>query len=163
MKFINIFTFVVIAISILASCKKDDENNSGYEFKNQNLQGKIGNVAWQLNSGNAEDDGSELDIDLWVVNETDPCNVLFGDSTRIFFGIDNVVGLTELNLDLTNIFSGQTVTFFIPDGSQNLVASEGAVEILSIDTATNLVSGRMDVTFDEETFVNGNFTIDYCN
>jgi len=87
---------------------------------------------------------------------TDPCNQFFFDQEQIFFSIPNQVGLYQLD------FQTQTVTFFVPPGT-NFIAAEGAVEILSIDSTNGIVTGRMDVTANENTFANGNFTLTFCD
>jgi len=38
-------------------------------------------------------------------------------------------------------------------------AAEGAVEITSIDTVAGTVTGRMAAVYDEDNWVNGNFTV----
>ena len=79
-----------------------------------------------------------------------------------FFSVPNEVGIYKLKLNL-NCFTcadNFTVTLFEKDGSMNFIATDGAVEILTISDTQ--VSGRIDARYDGNTFVNGNFTVSIC-
>lgn len=153
-------------ISLISSCKKDDESGPSYEFINQNLQGTIDGFAYTYGEGSVEtttrDGEGYLSFDLYHSSEdiTDICDFFgFGNEVSVFFSTPAEVGLYELSLDFSS-FSGQTVTLFNPDGAVNNIASIGAVEILTV-TETE-VTGRMDATLDAENTVNGNFTAVFC-
>lgn len=146
----------------LASCG-DDDNGPSYEFKNQNLQGEINGQEWSFVDGTAEVsvfDDTQLSIDLGAVELDDPCNSFGLSGLSVFFSVDNEVGLTELSFSFDE--DGQTVTLYDPDGSQNFIASAGAIEILTI-TETE-VTGRLDARYEGEdgNSVNGNFSVTFC-
>lgn len=151
-----------IATSLFTSCGNDDEAGPTYSFINQNLQGTIDGIPFTLKGGRFEDgfEENEISIDLYDTNEQgDICSILFGEFVNVFFSIPRAVGLYELSFNLDS-FDGRTVTLYNPDNSLNIIATEGAVEILSISDTQ--VTGRMDVRFDEENAVNGNFTVELC-
>jgi len=155
------------SILFIVSCSKDDEAGSGgYEFKNQNAQGTIDGISFSFGEGTAEDsffNDGELSIDLFDDSEdiTDICDSFsFGDFVRVFFDVPNAVGVYELSFSLTDAENGRTVTLFNPANTLNIIATEGAVEILSI-TDTE-VSGRLDVRGGDDDSVNGNFTVTIC-
>jgi hypothetical protein len=149
-------------IALLVSCS-DDEKTSSYSFKDQDLKGKIGNVAWTFEDGFVEVETIEgelmLDFRMFQDQDEDACDVLFAEGNEVFFDVPNEVGLYKLHLNL-NTGEGQTVTLFEDEGFMNNIATDGAVEILTI-TETE-VTGRMDVRFNKKNFVNGNFTIFFC-
>lgn len=152
-------------ISLISSCKKDDESGPSHEFINQNLQGAIDGIPFTYGEGTVEmitRDGKEhLSFDLYHANEeiNEVCSFFgFGNEVSAFFSIPAEVGLYELSLNFS--YGGQTVTLFNPDGTVNNIASIGAVEILTV-TETE-VTGRMDATLDAENTVNGNFTAVFC-
>lgn len=147
---------------VLVSCGDDDDGPS-YEFIDQNLQGEINGQTWSFVDGNAEIsvfDDTKLSIELGAEELADPCDVFGLSGLTVFFSIANEVGLTELNFTFDE--NGQTVTLYDPDGSQNFIATAGAVEILTI-TETE-VTGRIDARYEGEdgNSVNGNFSVTFC-
>ncbi|MEP5613312.1 MAG: hypothetical protein ABJP45_13755 [Cyclobacteriaceae bacterium] len=152
------------SLLFLMSCSKDDESDGpSYDFVNQNAQGTIDGISFTFAAGTAEksNDGEDLSVDFYDITEelTDVCDFFgLGESVTVFFTIPNAVGLYELSFDLSS-FDGRTVTLFNPDTFLNIISSEGAVEILSI-TETQ-VTGRIDARADDS-FVNGNFTLEIC-
>jgi hypothetical protein len=143
------------------SCKDDEDAKPKYEFKDQDLSGKIENVAWTYEEGTADANGNTLSIDLFL-DQVDPVCELFGfpEGNQVFFTVPNQVGVYELKFD----FSGsdnQTVTLFVPEEVLNIICSKGAIEILSISDTE--VTGRIDARSDENNYINGNFTVVICN
>lgn len=166
---------------LLFSCKKDeddDSTNSNYtpSYLNQNLQGKIDGGAWELSAGNVNSGESFSDstkishfFTASDTSDSDSCLTSYYGSTKILFSIEDAnellsVGSHKLKLEF-NSTNNKTVTFYtFKDGtSYNWVATKGAYEILSVDTAQGLVTGRMDVEYDKNNYVNGNFTMKYCS
>ncbi|WP_370086139.1 hypothetical protein [Ekhidna sp.] len=156
--------FIIASVILLSSCGGDDAGPA-YNFIDQNLQGTIDGQNFVYGEGIVEASSfneGKFSLDLYDEQEeiTDICDFFgFGDHVSIFFEIPDEIGLYELFLNLES-FEGQTVTLFNPDGSQNNIATMGAVEILSI-SATQ-VKGRMDARMDEANSVNGNFTVQFC-
>ncbi|MEO9966057.1 MAG: hypothetical protein ABJF11_09725 [Reichenbachiella sp.] len=152
-------------IIINFSCSDDDDDGGpAYEFTNQNLQGQINGKSWSFVEGVAEVspfDDTKLSIELGAEELESPCDLFALSGLRVFFSIPHEVALTELNFSLEE--GGQTVTLFDPDGTLNIIATEGAVEILTI-TDTE-VTGRIDAREGGggEDGVNGNFSVTYCS
>ena len=144
--------FAVVAIG----CGKDDPKPS-YEFKNQTASGKIEGVAWTFVEGRAEDNGDNISIDLMLEQSEAPCEIFgFGEGDVVFFTIPNAVGLYKLQMGANS----QTATLFDEDDFLNVIAVDGAIEILTITTTE--VTGRLDVRSDSNNFINGNFTVTLC-
>ncbi|MCF8374553.1 MAG: hypothetical protein K9H64_23245 [Bacteroidales bacterium] len=155
--------FLVMAPAFIISCGKD-EDKPAYTFLDQEMQGKIGGDDWTLVTGSADIDhwdSTLLSLDFYGVEITDPCNYYQPAGNKVICSVPNQVGLYELNFDLSsdNI---QTVTLYHRASELNNAAIEGAIEITLIDTTNGLVQGRIDAKIDSEYFVNGNFTLIYC-
>ncbi len=159
---------LLFSISLLTSisCSSDEDDGPSYDFVNQNAQGTIDGISFNFGEGTAEEsliDASELSIKLYDNSEdfTDVCDFLgFGDFVSVFFSIPNAVGIYELNFNLDGSEDARTVTLFNPAETLNIIATEGAVEILSISDTE--VTGRLDVRALEGNAVNGNFTVVIC-
>ena len=168
--FMKKYLLYLLAISLVfnISCSDDGDGGGGsdYEFLDQNAQGKINGKDFALVLGKGEMDPfdeTRLSITLWSESFTDACGFNFGQEVSSFFTVPMQVGLYELKLDLTDFEGSQTVTLFDPDGTLNIICSDGAVEILSI-TETK-VTGKIHAyyTGDKlENDINGNFEVTYC-
>ena len=165
-KHFKFLSWILIPCFFLIACGGDDDDDDGgyiYSFKNQNLQGIINGKSWTFIDGEAEEDfftAGKISIELGAVELTDPCNS-FLEGLRVFFSVNNTIGIYELQFDFDNTDNSQTVTLFDPDdGNLNIIANQGAIEILTIEV--DEITGRIDVYFDEETNVNGNFSVTYC-
>ena len=155
---------LIFSLAILFSCK-DEEEKPTHTFKNQNLSGKIGNTSWTLNDGYADvygiDEQSQVSVDLFMeAEEGEGCSAL-AKGNEVLFTLPNKVGLYLLKFELNDFENSVVVNLFEEDGYINNLASTGAVEITAISDTQ--VSGRIDARIDEESFVNGNFTVDICN
>jgi hypothetical protein len=168
----QLFSILIMAgVIMFNSCSKDeddndnDKNQNSYEFKDQNLQGKIGGEAWNFKNGTAEVsyfDSSEIDIDLYQDTSSNICNTYITDGDKIFLSVPHKVGVHELSIDFSS-GNSQTVTLYDRENTMNYIASQGAVEILTIDTSSSMtLTGRMDARVDDDTYVNGNFTVSFC-
>lgn len=152
----NVFVLALsLAVLTFTSCTKDKEEVNSYAFIEQNLQGKIGGQSWEHQSGRSKADFFENFFnDLRESLDSNICSASnAADGNFILFGGEPTVGLQELGT--------KTVTFVI-DGNNNLVATQGAFEILTVDTVADMITGRMDVTYDGDNSVNGNFSMTYC-
>ena len=170
-----LITFPLIPVNCDYKSEGNDDDNAktiamltlaaGYEFIDQDLQGKISAIDWEYQSGKARIshfDDTKLSIDIY--SETpdggDQCDAGAFTSSNyyIIFSIPNETGVYQLS-------TSQSVTFVDSSGDilNNTIAMTGAVEILSIDTSGN-VTGRMDVrySYNDEDYVNGNFIAAYC-
>lgn len=157
---------IIFTVSIvLISCSKDDINKTNsYSFVDQNLQGKIGNTEWDFVAGNVSlnswDDS--YFFKLYAGELEEPCSGLW-DGDYVMFSGAIEPGIYELNWNLSDSENAFTVTLLEDaDIPMNNIATEGAVEIISVDLEAGILTGRMDVRSDDETFVNGNFTLSIC-
>lgn len=148
--------------AFIASCGDDDEKPS-YNFKNQNVAGKIGNVTWQFGDGYAErigiGDDTELHINLFTAVEGRGCD-LSPSGDEVLFAVPHTVGVHRLHFDVNDWENSIAVTLFEEATFKNNTATEGAIEILSI-TDTEVV-GRIDAFKDDKNAINGNFTVTIC-
>lgn len=152
--------WVVVLLAIALGCGKDDPKPS-YKFKNQTATGKIEGVSWTFVEGKAEDDGDNFSIELMLDQTDSPCDVFaFPDGDLVMFTIPNVVGLYKLKFSLSGGSDLRTATLFDSEETLNIIATEGAIEILTI-TASE-VTGRLDVRSDDNNYINGNFTVSLC-
>ncbi len=143
------------------------ETNDAYSFIDQDLQGEHTNSQWDFISGYAEED--YFDETMWSftlynippAEDAPPSFGYIGTvEPRLMFSTMKQVDLNELHYDLYSS-DNFTVTFYNPETAMNTVATQGAVEILSIDNTENTITGRMDVWYGDksEYHVNGNFTV----
>jgi hypothetical protein len=158
------------ATSILVSCEKDDDNDDNniidpaYTFLDQVLQGEIEGEAWMLKAGSANEswsDSTSLYVEMFAMESDNPCSDFDLDGNRVIFHVPFAPGLYELILDWTE--DSQTITLFHDESGMNTVATKGAVEIISIDEVNGVMEGRIAAEADVGNFVNGNFTINFCN
>ncbi len=175
---ISSFMFPISIMVPFNSCDlvdvKDEENEddnaltnltmltllAGHDFTDQDLQGKIGGVDWTYQSGKAAIWGSDtgtLHINIYssAPSGGDECGggAYASGANVVMTSVPNEVQLNQLS------FSIQNITLY--DGQTNNIAVQGAIEILSINTSGN-VTGRIDARADADNYVNGNFTIKYC-
>ncbi|MDA0196784.1 MAG: hypothetical protein O2887_17150 [Bacteroidetes bacterium] len=158
-----LISFISISTILLMPCGDDGSKSPKIDFKNQSLQGVVNKTPWQFVTGTAEIspfDAGKLSIDMTAEAVTDPCNTFFFEGLRVFFSVTNEVGLYEFALDFNNPDASQTITLYDPDGSLNTIITEGALEILTI-TSTE-VTGRIDGRYDDDNYVNGDFTVPFC-
>jgi hypothetical protein len=146
----------LVALIALTSCGGDDEASPSYKFKDQTAQGKINDEAFSYGDGYADVETDEIRITLTLPQTEDICDIMPEGNTVTFY-VDNEVKLSKLSFN-PNSFEGQTVTLY--DGTTSHIATQGAIEILSV-TDTE-VTGRLDARSDSETYINGNFTVQRC-
>ena len=138
----NVFRACIVVLSlVLFACDGGGNvgGGGGYNFIDQDLKGMIDGVSWTYegteNGGKGEDfSGLYVQIYSVAADGNAPCGFLPfpAGSSKVIFRIPgapaSAVGLYELGWDVE-----QTVTLNY-DGSSNTICSEGAVEILSVDT-----------------------------
>lgn len=170
-----IFSIMVVSVS----CKKDEDSDSssGYKanYKNQVLQGKINGVDWTFISGKILQDTSFFDMSKTQYSFT------FTDTMITDTCFINAYGRLQLQLEFSdkdpilavkshslnngyNEFSKSLVFVHFENNLAKFdIAYSGAFEILTVDEVNGIVTGRMDVRLNENNYVNGNFTLKYCN
>ena len=154
------------SVCLFTACG-DDEEDDGQPTGCQaaTLSGMIDSETFNLGSGRAIIDNSgEVSIRLYDERETfeDPC-LANDEFVNVFGTLPNAeVGRTELFLDLA-AGEGQTLTFFNPDGFQNIIAADGFIEFTAVTATT--IEGFMDIddgTGNPEDFLCGSFTLNIC-
>jgi len=152
--------FLLVIPFLFLTCNLTEEGGGG-DFIDQTLQGTIAGSSWTFAAGVAEIspfDETELAFDLYHIEAAGtPCDFGAFSATQIviLFSVPNEVGLYNLGLD-------QSVTIY--DGTTNYIVTTGKLEILTIDTTTNMqVTGRLVAEYDSSYTVNGNFSVTYCN
>lgn len=157
---------MLIGLSILIfSCGDDDDDGPAYDFKDQTATGSINGKSWTFVSGRADISDGTISIDLSADSDAVPCTTFSFDGPYIFFYIDNEIGVTELKFDFDDLDNSKTATFYDPDEGDfglNIIAVEGAIEILSVSESE--VTGRLDIRDgnDNSSSVNGTFTVEIC-
>ena len=177
---INLLLAVAVTAVTVVSCKKKDEETktTTSSYKNQDLKGVINDLPWEYALGgvNSSEDFSDSTkfshfFSILDTAQDDSCFASNGNRSMILFSISDAnpvlaKGSHTLKLDLANWENSKTVTFvFYEAGNptpQNYVATTGVYEILSVDTTTQIVTGRINAKYDSHHSVNGNFTVKYC-
>ncbi len=161
----------VVLLIASAGCDTGNDGNGGsaYEFIERELQGVHSATAWVLASGYAEDwVGAQWSIRLYDIEPTDGIDPWalgaypFSGYRNVFFDVPKEpdTGLYELSFSFSD--DDFTVTFYDPAENLNVIADEGAVEILEIDTVGGTIRGRMHVwaSADRSGYtINGNFSV----
>lgn len=147
-----------------------NNNQETYQvmYKNQTLSGKINGVNWTMVGGKVSK-FSNYSFSIVDTVGSDPCAQPFNRKSRIIFSLTDSsdilpVGEYQLKLDFQNTSQNRTITLVHYEGTTpvNTIVNKGAYEILTVDTTNNIITGRMDAYYDDQHFVNGNFTINYC-
>lgn len=154
----NKHILVLLAMITLLSCGGDDDKK--YKFKDQNLSGKIGGSAWTFADGYSDIDGGMADITLTLEQDGEGCDMGMPEGNRVFFYVPAAPGLYPLQWDMGSSSDIQTVTLLEVDGYINHIATEGAIEILTITETA--ITGRIDAHLDGDNTINGNFAVDIC-
>jgi len=158
---------MLAAIVFISSCGSDDEPGADYNFVEQVAQGVIEGDDWTLGSGTAsateDQDGNKIySVNMYSAQETmqDACGFFGADFDKIFFSIPTEVGVYALSFDLSS-FSGRTATLYDNETGLNVIASDGAIEIVEV-TETQVI-GKVDIRSGTDNNINGNFTLDLCS
>lgn len=172
--------FTILACGMLfAACEKDEETTPvtptpSFEFKNQNLQGKIGGVDWQFESGysgieqiydfDLQDFVDGFGFNFYNVADTNLCDGVDPSTDYAFFVLNELkTGL----IDFQDERSEQSATLYDKSDTISIGAFFGAIEILTVDTNNGVITGRMDIrefpTSSSDNYLNGNFSVSYCN
>lgn len=174
----NLILFIIISAIVVSGCKKkedDDPTPSKYKvnYKNQVLQGKINGETWIYAQGEVSStswDVGEISHYFEIIDtaQSDSCFIISGKRSKLIFHTDDTGKIIqptvhELYIDW-NTLEGKTVTLvsYSETSVDNIIAAEGAYEIISVDTVAKLVTGKMDAYIDKDNFINGNFTLKYC-
>jgi hypothetical protein len=153
--YLNLFMLFVIS---LVSCKDDDKAEPAYSFKDQDATGKIENESWTYKDGFVDIGSGLIYMTLTIEqNGTTACEATSPIGDRVLFTVDKEAKLYLLGGSGSPMY---TATLLESDDTMNHIALEGAIEITSITDEG--VSGKIDARVDDETYVNGNFTIPTC-
>lgn len=161
-KSVTILCLLCTSMVFIGACSDDesDNGNGGFEFIDQPLQGKIAGADWTFVIGSVivstfNSEEYRYSLLSTSIDNSELCDSFAHTGDRIFFFIPQEEGVFELSLD-------QSVAMFDEENTDNIIATDGAVEILSIDRDTGVITGRIDARFDGNNFVNGNFTATLC-
>ena len=180
MRIKDLFFVALCGLIFLGSCNDDDDVGPGefqVNFKDQDLQGEINDSSFFYTGGLVDTDSAPSGfthkfqiIDTLVDSTT--CQPVNDTIRKIIFSYTDGNGLVK---------PGRTDLFFAPGAPassiitikfsyydadtvvQQIVVSQGAYEILTVDTAMGIVTGRMHVKENNKNKVNGNFTLRYCD
>ncbi|MBT3208920.1 MAG: hypothetical protein HN704_18470 [Bacteroidetes bacterium] len=155
LKIIFLFSFSIILL--LNSCKKDDDEYK-YNFEDQELSGQIAGESWTYETGGVFISDFNhpplFDFRIFGTDTISPCSYNIASRSLLFF--------TPMEIGLYDI-ADYLVTFYAEgEETENLITVLGAFEILTIDTANKIITGRMDAKYDDDNFVNGNFSLTSC-
>ena len=156
---------LVCAFAMFSCSKSDDSGDSSspsFSFSNQNAQGKIEGVAFNVEAARANastfGNDSTFLIELYGDTATEPCLINGFGMDMVFMHLPMEVGLYELSFSTTG--TSRTVTLYDTESSTNVISTDGAVEILEI--TDNVIKGRIDARYDGDNNVNGNFEARRC-
>jgi hypothetical protein len=120
------------------------------------LSGKIGGQSWSLGTGETDQllsSATHFDVSLYSDTFT-ACNGSSSTDTYLSLGMPTTPGDYPISLQ------GEATANFVVGGSQNLIASSGH---LVIDTVTSTtITGGINVSFDGNNAVDGQFTVTVC-
>ncbi len=163
-----LLTLICLSLILLSiySCKKDSDttnntNTNTTTDTDPNLHGKILSSAWVYNSGTASNDYSDsthMYLTLYADTFADPCNSSNNIYNSAYFSILKKVGTYSIGGSFDSDI--WMVIFTDPNWSSFVDISSGTVKITSIDSSS--ISGYIDVTFDANNYIKGNFTVNAC-
>jgi hypothetical protein len=151
---------IVCLLLLTVSCKKDSDEAS-YSFIDQPIKGQIEGVDWTCKSSVAKQtsyDGEGLSFDLYAKVKEDVCNAYSENEDFVLFSLPAKVGVYELGFGDDK----HTATLYYNAATMNYICTKGAIEIISIDTISNIVKCRADIKSESNNYVNGNFEATYC-
>ena len=164
---------ILIGLSIAAmlfSCQKKDDkpvdiSNNPTDSVGTPLNGKIAGKDWEFIQGNAATnyagDGKML-ISLYPISFEDSCQIGH-EADEVFLTIKPEEGKFDLNLDLNDWDKSLTVTLFDYETVNNFIAVDGYVELTSVDVSQGIITGKMDVMYDDSNYVKGSFQVPICD
>lgn len=158
---------IMALLLICASCKEDEADTG---FSDQPMAGKISDLAYTSTSGGGQAidwvfDESRVDITIGGELVSEPCSYSY-DGPVVSFIVLKEVGTYTLDEDWVSDASvGQYLVYLHPNGNSDpddfIIVSDGAIEILSVTSES--ISGRVNARYDDQNFVNGSFTVNYCD
>ena len=128
-----------------------------YEISDQQLQGKVGGVAWTFAAGETDSFLSDEEgfFAKLYASPGEPCAFSSPSGNRLLLNVPTAPGDYELSLS-------RSMTFVVEesDGPLNLIATEGRLIVDEV-TATS-VTGGIYGRFDGDNVIDGNFTLTVC-
>lgn len=126
------------------------------------LEGKIDGIPFEAKSASyIEDQDNKLFVEVFNLADTNgACSLSITSDVSIFFTCENTTDKQDLFVDFSS-FEGQTVTMFNPDGSNNIIITEGYIQIL--DKTSTSLEVEMQLTQDGDNFASGVFTAEFCD
>jgi len=137
----------------------DNSVNLPYEFKDQEVQGRIQGQPWEIQDAVARFSLSNEDTLLLQLNDTTlglPCDYLISNAGARF----TIPCKTGIYILSSKAIQYQSVSIY--EGGTSLEALAGAIEITLIDTANAVIEGKIDATYDGQNQLNGHFSAHWC-
>lgn len=168
MKFFKLLLSALLLTSTLfvfSSCGDDEENNDATECSNAVASGSIDGKSFNFQAGTASDvsDGVSFRMYSDDVTFTDVCTFSsnFGDDAVNLFGTlpSATVGRTALFLS-PDFTDGYTITLFDAEDFNNIIATEGFIEVTEVTDTT--ISGFLKADAGGGDIVCGTFVLTRC-
>lgn len=146
-----------LALTFTMTACSDDE-----DVMKTNLEGMIDGIPFEAKSASyVEDSDNKLSVEVFNLAATNgACSLSITSDVSIFFTCENTTDKQNLFVDFSS-FEGQTVTMFNPDGSNNIIITEGYIQIL--DKTSTSLEVEMQLTQDGDNFASGVFTAEFCD
>ena len=153
-----------LAALLLAACSSS--GGGGYSVKDIKATapaGTINGMAWTLTTATIQNDGTNLNVNLFGDPTVASCAQFESSSSTIpfvLFTMPAQVGTRPLQLSLSSLTdpNNQTVTFVTPPSNNN-VATDGLLDVSALDSASVTLGLVADAGQDS---VNGTVTVALC-
>ncbi len=146
----------IVSLTGIFSCGSDVND---FDPEKSPVKGVIGGEDWEYQSANGLYNASYGFIEGRMLPDSlaDPCAVRVTSKPHLFFRVP----AQRYNFNLPTIDGSAVVNFNFDNGSKNLTASGGYIEIVEI--SGNYAIGALNAVFDDENEVQGTFLIQICN
>jgi hypothetical protein len=126
--------------------------------------GKIKGASWSMTKAVVrKDSAGRLDVNLFAESVADCGSAPSGSTTpRVFWGMPAMTGTRPLKFNLFDLGNPatQTVTFFVPSGNENIIITEGRLEVSAL-TESSVTIGILAKS-ESDNALNGTFTTTLC-
>ena len=163
----NSFLIIILLAIVSIGCKKNDNSESGtttpyvIDYKNQDLQGMINGQPWNYQRGGAFTYSIENTHEIGLYADLDD-SCIGGVNPSVLIHLENVDFIGSYKLGSGSQIDPINIYYFDNDYF-NQYPKKGGFEIISADTITGMVTGRIDAWYNAGNYVNGNFEIKYCD
>ena len=161
----KIILVLILGLTVLMiGCKKNDESESTpylSNYEKQDLQGKINGQAWKYLRGGAFTYSKDNIHEVGLYSDSaDSC--IGGSGPSVLIHLDKDIFIGEIKLGSGSNANAINIYYYENDYI-NQYPKKGGLEIISADTISGIVKGRIDAWYNDDNHVNGNFEIIYCD